>query len=55
MFLHRVNNVEHNTKQNIKYLYRTNSTIQSKSPNKRPSVVIKQFPENQTNFTRLLS
>ena len=29
-----------------------NPTVKRKSPNKRPPVVINQFPKNQTDFTR---
>ena len=47
----RDNNNENTT--NFECNSSANSTIKRISPNKRPPVVINQFPENQTDFTRL--
>ena len=41
-----------NTTTNFECNSSTNSIVKRKSPNKRPPVVINQFPENQTDFTR---
>ena len=41
-----------NTTTNFECNSSTNSTVKRKSPNKRPPVVINQFPENQADFTR---
>ena len=45
-------NNNENTTTKFEYNSSTNSTFKWKSPNKRPPVVINQFPENQTDFTR---
>ena len=44
---------DENTSTNFECNSSINSTMKPKSPNKRPPVVINQFPENQTDFTRL--
>ena len=46
-------NNNENTTTNFECNSSINSTVKCKSPNKRPPVVINQFPENQTDFTRL--
>ena len=51
--LSKSNDNNENTSTNFECNSSTNSTIKRKSPNKRPPVVINQFPENQTDFTRL--